>query len=819
LCSKAARRRSAASVAVLVVLGLWTLLAPLRAAGLTLKLASALDAAADPEASQPGSTVPTDRKGSVPLQLAVELGTAVSSEMKEQLLMVDINDEQLNETTLFLSGANGELYASEEDLRRWRLLLPKARSLLHDGRPYYRLHAIPGLKYRVNEATQAVSIVAPAQAFELTALFRAPSAPPAPVTPRPGGFVNYDLVATHLPGAIAQRSAQVEIGAFGPAGVVTNDFIAQHGTAGNHFTRLDTTWTEDRPDELASLRIGDATSSVGQWGQSVHFGGIQYATNFSTQPNLITFPLLNMSGQAALPSTINVYVNGSRVSSQKAPPGPFTVNNIPVVTGSGEVTMVVRDALGREQVVTSPFYASPTMLRKGLQDFSYEAGFVRDNYALSSTDYGPGFASGTFRLGLTDRLTGEWHAEVTPDQVTAGVGAAVLPGSLGVVSGAVAASSGSAGQGALVVLGAQHLGAPWSVTAHTQFTTSDFRDIGLPAGTLPPSQISNLNLGYVIAPETNVGLSYVYLANRDAPADKIVSASLSRGLGRFGQLGISATDSIEGGGGSSVFVTWTIPLDDRMTASLTRSSQSGNGQWSAMLQKALPAGDGYGYKLQTTDDGQQAGELDMQNRVGTYSVQVAQQHGQTSEQLSASGGVAVLGGGLHFARTLSQSFGLVQVPGYSGVRVYADNQLVGRTDENGEAMIPMLRPYQENKIGIEQLDLPLDAKFNTLTEIAVPYYRSGVLVKFPVHPAHGALFTILLEDGKPLPTGATVRVDGGKEEFPVGLQGEVYVTGLGPTNKVQASWHGQTCEFEVRYPKTTDPLPRLGTFTCKGVQP
>lgn len=802
-----------------MVFGLWTILVPPRAAGFTPKLAPTLNTTAGPETPQPGNPVPADPRDSVRLKLAAELGTATSPELQEQLLMVDINDEHLNETTLFLSGANGELYASEEDLRHWRLLLPRARSLLHDGKPYFRLHAIPGLTYRVNEATQAISIAAPPQAFQPTSLSRAPSAPPAPVTPQLGGFVNYDLVATHVPGAVAQRSAQLEIGTFGPEGVVTNNFIAQHGTAGNHLTRLDSTWTIDRPDKLASLRLGDATSSVGQWGQSVHFGGIQYATNFATQPNLITFPLLNMNGQAALPSTVDLYVNGNRTSTLKVPPGPFTINNVPVVTGSGNATMVVRDALGREQVVTSPFYASPTILRPGLQDFSYEAGFLRDNYGLSSADYGPGFASGTYRLGLTDRLTGEWHAEMTPDQVTAGIGAAIVPDSIGVLSGALAASSGSAGQGGLAVLGAQHLGSPWSVTAHTQFTTSDFRDVGLPPGEAPPSQISNLNLGYAIDPATSLGLSYIYLANRDMPADKIVSASFSRGLGRFGQLGISATDSIEGGGGSSVFVTWTVALGERTTASLTRSTQSGNSQWSSMLQKALPAGDGYGYKLEATDDGHQVGELDMQNRVGTYYVQFAQQQGQTSEQASAAGGIALLGGGLHFARALTQSFGLVQLPGYPGVRVYADHQLIGRTDANGEAMIPVLRPYEENRIGIEQLDLPLDAQFDTLTKIAVPYYRAGVLVKFPVRPAHGALFTIRLEDGKPLPTGATVRVNGGKEEFPVGLQGEVYVTGLGPMNKVEASWRGQTCEFEIRYPKTTDPLPRLGTFVCKGVRP
>jgi outer membrane usher protein len=153
------------------------------------------------------------------------------------------------------------------------------------------------------------------------------------------------------------------------------------------------------------------------------------------------------------------------------------------------------------------------------------------------------------------------------------------------------------------------------------------------------------------------------------------------------------------------------------------------------------------------------------------------------------------------------------------VRVYAENQLVARTDTGGNAFVPRLRPYEVNRIAIDQGDLPLDSQIDTLQVEAAPYFRSGVLLAFGVRPARGALLTVLLENGAPLPSGAVVRVGNGEEEFPVGLRGEVYVSGLAANNRLLVSWRGQGCELDVGYAAGADPLPHLGVYTCRGVKP
>ena len=130
-------------------------------------------------------------------------------------------------------------------------------------------------------------------------------------------------------------------------------------------------------------------------------------------------------------------------------------------------------------------------------------------------------------------------------------------------------------------------------------------------------------------------------------------------------------------------------------------------------------------------------------------------------------------------------------------------------------LLTRLRSYDTNPIRIDPLDLALDAEIDSLSLNIVPYYRSGVYAAFEVRHAKGALLKIVLENGKPLPAGSALRVDGIAQEFSVGINGDAYLTGLGPINRVRAQAAGRPCEFDLAFAPTTDPLPNLGTFVCR----
>ncbi len=151
--------------------------------------------------------------------------------------------------------------------------------------------------------------------------------------------------------------------------------------------RLDTTWTRSFVDSTSVLRVGDSITGNLPWSRATRFGGIQLQRDFALQPDLITFPIPQFLGQAAVPSTVDLYVNGLRRYSGETPAGPFQLGTVPIVNGAGNAQVVVTDALGRQTTFDFPFYTTSQLLRPGLDDYSLELGFVRENYGVSSFDY------------------------------------------------------------------------------------------------------------------------------------------------------------------------------------------------------------------------------------------------------------------------------------------------------------------------------------------------------------------------------------------------------------------------------------------------
>jgi outer membrane usher protein len=741
---------------------------------------------------------------------------------EELLLQVDVNAQGLEDTVLVLRAPDGKIAVPVDNLDRWRLRRPTTSPRFHAGTPYYALDAIVGVTYVYDAARQRLRITAPPSAFAGSQFVNAQLAYPAPTVSQPGGFLNYNLFASHGSGS-SQYAGQFEAGIFSAYGVLVSNQLVQDSDGIRKTVRLDTTWTTDFPQKLTTLRIGDAINVPGAWGRAVRFGGVQYSTNFATQPGYITFPSIASSGQAALPSTVDVFVNNALVAQKTVPPGPFSITNIPTVNGSGNVRLVVRDLFGREQIISQPFYASVNLLKGGLENFSYEIGAERNNFGTESSDYGHAVATATYRRGLTDQLTGEIRGEASRDLGVAGVAASYLIEDIGVASATAVGSASDAGTGALGGAGFQRQTGNLSILAQAQWSTSAFRQIGVTPDSPVPLRQWSASAGYQFDRFGSANLTYVAQDFRTKENVHIASAAYSIGIGSWAFLGLTAAKIFGEHGSVQLGATLTIPLSDRTIAAagynaVRRSAQGNSTDASLTLQRSVPVGEGYGYRLVAHSLRNQI-EADgiWQNNYGTYEVDLTRFEGSNAARVSVAGGLGYVGGHAFASRQIIDSFGVVRVADYEGVGILQDNQPVGRTDADGYAVLPLLRAFDINRISIEERDLPMDAQVDKLKMEAVPFFRSGLLLDFPVRRSHGATLYIRLDDGRPIPSGAIVRVVGRDEEFPVALEGEAYLTGLEDHNHLRTTWKGRSCDLEVDFPRTADPLPNLGTFVCHGV--
>lgn len=769
--------------------------------------------------------------------------------LTEILLAVTINQQDVQETVTFLQTPAGELLVSQGDIQHWDFVLPTTQPIIYQGQSYYFLSAIPGLHYEINYRELTICITVPAAVFNRNVLDGIATEFVIPTRSSPGAFLNYDVYSQSAfnnsvgkPGISGYFSA----GVFNSLGTGSSGFLAQRLNNHASFTRLNTFWEKDFPEKMRTLIIGDSFSVPGMWGRSLDFGGIQLGTNFATQPAFITFPLPKIAGEAVVPTVADLYVNDALVQRQKVPPGPFTINSIPVITGEGTVNIVTTDILGRQQVSSFCYYSSNTLLKPGLRNYSYGAGFLRKDYGIRSNKYGQFLVVGTDRVGITDHFTAEWHAELLQKQQVAGLGGSYLVGHFGVVNLAAAASHTRHNGGGMLLAGFQHQArCGLNYGFNTELRSNRFSQVGV-WGTRSAKISEQAFLGSNLWEGASLGVNYIHQSHfqpyinlyYDEPQTinlyeddinyrkvNLFSISFNQSLMKCWFLNVTGQlDPHRNGRGAAhrynnagVFVTLTKPIGDRTTLNLGTNVNQDNTQGTVQLQRNLPVGPGWGYNLQANPGrcGNYQATVSMQNDIGTYSVGGAQYNNSRALQLQASGSAVLLGGHPYLARQLYSAFGVAHVADYSNVRVYNQNQEVGRTNHYGNVFIPNLLPYQHNPIRIETNDLPLDAELATDQIDVIPYYRSGLVVNFPIKHAANATATLVQTSGAPVPAGAVVTILGQNTEFPVADEGAVYLTGLNiGENHLQITWDEHVYYAVIYYVKTCEPIAELGTIIC-----
>jgi outer membrane usher protein len=737
--------------------------------------------------------------------------------MEPVILDVTVNGVPGGEPVLLLKDAGGRLYASREALARWRIRFA-GPGFTRDGIVYYPLGGVSGLVGKLVEADQTLHLTAEARLLEPTSLsYQATD--PGPMTPSAvGGFLNYDLLGMVADGEVTLSGA-VELGVFTPLGVGVSNFVGRWRGKHAELTRLDTNWTWDDPARLRSFRIGDSISRGGVGGAPLRFGGIQLSRDFAVQPGFVTLPLPSVAGSAAVPSVVDVYVNNVLADSRDVPPGPFRIAGVPVATGGGEVQLVVRDLLGREVLLSQSYYTGGELLRRGLHDYSYEAGLLRHNFGRKSNDYGGILLAATHRYGFSDQFTGELHVEATADVQVGGAGAtAALPG-FGMLEASIVFSNSALGQGRQIALGFERRTPRLSFGIFSEFASANFVPVGAPAGSLPAAASLRASAGLPVG-FGSLALTYLWRNGRNEEPDiHMLTAHASLRLGRIGSLHLTGRQSFAERPNSAIGLALVVPLGGRTSANAGAQLGRGGFGLNAAVQKNLPAASGFGYRadLALGETDRFDGRLTAQTSSGTYDAEVSWVDGATGVRMTASGGIGAVRDHVFASRKLTQSFATVQVGNYPGVSVYADNQLVGVTDASGRAVVPRLRPFDRNTIRIEADDLPLDAQISEAEQMVRPHRRTGVAIDFGVKRARGAVLVLRLEDGGTVPAGSTVRIEGRADEFITAPGGEVYLTGLERENTALATWSGGECAIAFRFTEHKDPQPHLGEIPCRAV--
>lgn len=631
-----------------------------------------------------------------------------------------------------------------------------------------------------------------------------------------GALLNYDLYASGGGGAPVQASLWHEARLFGTAGVFSTSGSLRGG-GGGRYARFDTSWRWSDETTATTIEAGDLITRTLPWAPAVRLGGVQVSRDFSVRPDIVTYPLPEFAGSAALPSTVDLIVDGERIAGSQVNPGPFSLATMPLINGFGQADLVVTDMHGRSIVTSSPFYISSALLRPGLTDYAVAAGALRRNFGLRAFDYGRSAASLSVRHGVTQGLTLEVRAEAAGKLRAVGVGGVAKLGHFGVLSSSYSHSDADHRRGGELAVGYEYQTRRFSAGLRHVRTGDGYLDLGrldhrARAGR---ERLTSAFAGLSLDDKGTVGLGYFDLRQQGAERSRVANASWAIPVLRFSRLLASVSHDF-GRQGWYGALSINVPLG---SASLGTSLVKSRGRpvgVAAQYTRPVPSEGGFGVHAGTLVERGSDPYLQGHLTCRTAPVQLqagAYGWGQAAGWVGATGSLVMMDGTLFAANRVSDAFAVVST-GQAGIPVLYENQLIGSTDDRGRLLVPAVSGFYQGRFDIDTLSLPAGVNAPTVSRRVAVAAGGGHIIRMPIEAMHAARANIVDAAGEHLPAGSPVTVNGRRTTY-VGWGGLLFMEDAREENLVEIELpDDSTCHATFSLRASATEITDVGVLRC-----
>jgi outer membrane usher protein len=669
---------------------------------------------------------------------------------------------------------------------------------------WLHLQAVPEIQSHYISSRQVLALQLPA-AWMPTQMLGQDSWFQAQQAQSSTGFLNnYTVYITRPDDSQLSTSIFLEQRLFSAFGVFKNSGNYLHSrqqdersdrssSAQQGYIRFDSTWQYDHQPSATAIVIGDImTASKSSWGTAVRLGGIQIKRDFGTRPDLITYPLPQFSGQVAVPSTVDLLINGQKTQSSAVQSGPFIINNIPFVTGRGEAVIVTTNAVGRQVTTTIPFYVASNLLKKHLVDYAFSSGKLRQDFGIKNFSYAQWATSLDARYGLQDWWTLEAKAEYADAVQLAGLGSVFRLWNFGTVNAAYAQSK-QLQHGHQYTFGYSYNQNRFGFSINHSQRDAQFRDLASLASSdlvsVYSQKFSTAQSYFALPKAGTFGLSYLQTQAKTS-ANKILNISwspiLPRSL-RGATLSLSASrDLLKQDWGAAL--QFSLPLFHNAASFNAGYSRDANRQASYVNYTQSSASDGgFGYDLshRFTEDhaGTSQARINYFNRYFNSDFGMTTQAEQNSYWLGLSGSMLLMKQGLFLSNRLGDSFALIDTHHVADVPVRYENTLLGRTNRNGYMIVPSVSPYYMAKYSIDPLGLASTYNASRTEQRVAAKRGTGIVVDFPIKHSSAATVYFVDEQQQALPVGSVVHRSAQASSY-IGMDGMAYLEDLQTQNQV-----------------------------------
>ncbi|KIA16027.1 fimbria/pilus outer membrane usher protein [Acinetobacter baumannii] len=758
-------------------------------------------------------------------------------------LNVFVNSTTSNDLIAVTKDQDEKLYIRARDLKTLRLKLDEQIS----DSQWVCINDLKGIQFKYLENEQSLKLNIPPDMLTGYAVDLNGQQITSPhllkMKPLNAAILNYSLYNTitndeNVFSGSAEGIFNSAIGNFS-SGVLYN---GSNETSYSHekWVRLESKWQYVDPEKVRIYTLGDFISNSPDWGSSVRLAGFQWSSAYTQRGDLVTSALPQFSGSAALPSTLDLYVNQQKIYSGLVPSGPFDIKQLPFISGN-EVTLVTTDATGQQSITKQAYYFSSKILAKGINEFSVDVGVPRYNYGLFSNDYDDAtFASGAIRYGYSNSLTLSGGVEASTDGLSnLGTGFAKNLFGFGVINADIAASQYKDENGYSALVGLEG-----RISKNISFNTSyrkvfdNYFDLARVSQVryLKDNQMTSEPQNYLsysaLADEIfRAGINYIFYAgygvylgyNQIKYSDnsyKLVSANLSGSLNKNWGFYTSAYKDYENQKDYGIYFALRYTPSSRVNAITSISNESGKTTYrqeiNGFSDPQIGAFGWGGYVERDQDANQNNASI-----YGSYRARAAYLTGRYNRigdndqvAVSATGSLVAAAGRVFAANEIGDGYAVVTNAGPQS-QILNGGVNLGKTDKSGRFLIPSLVPYQENHIYLDPSYLPLNWSVKSTDQETVVGYRQGSLIDFGAKQVVSGLVKLVDQNNSPLLPGYTVHINGHEESI-IGYDGEVFIQNLLKQNKLEVDLldHG-SCQVDFTYNGNQYSTKKLGPYVCR----
>lgn len=767
------------------------------------------------------------------------------SENTDLFLYVSVNSYPNADLIHLIKDKNNQFLISAKDLRSMRIIIDSSildPQLIH-------LNEINWLTYTYNEVNQALNLVVPENKLEIYSvnIRQENSLPQSFIATKPllATVLNYNIYSMYsnheyLLSGSADMTVNTSIGNFYSNIVYRGNQSTISG--GQPWVRLSSSWQYFDPNRVQSYTLGDFTSNTTSWGTSVRLAGFQWSSAYAQRSDIITTALPEFSGSAALPSSLDLYVNQQKIYSGLIPSGPFNLLSLPSISG-GKVTLVAKDVTGQETTLEKTYYSSSKILAQGVNQFSVDVGVPRYNATSESYNYDTNvlFAAGSTRYGLTPTLTLNAGAELSSDQlINLGIGVNKNVLQRGIISANYAVSQYDNYIGSMLSVDLEtrlfqnmilnislentyksyyNLGrvsdARYKKTVSTKLNSFD-SDVN----TITAQQVFRAGLTYNFSQSINTYINYNQVIDENSKY-KQVTLGTSFNLHPNWSVLITGYQDLVQRQSHGLFASlrFTPASTSRIPVSINSSTGLEN---EITTNKIEVTGTGNsnrigwgGYVTQNSLDNQSSSLfINAINNYNYISARYSQYNQIKQTSLSSSGALVWASKRFFAANKIGDGFAIVNNAGPQ-TKIINGGVTLGETDAKGRFLISNLVPYQINNIYANPENLPLDWNLSSTEKSIITGYKQGVEIDFEAKKSFSAIIKIVDKNNEPIKPGYSAILNQQGQEI-VGYDGEIFLPGLQKNNALVVDLiENGTCNVLFEYNMTESTMQKLGPYICQ----